>query len=281
MAEKTARVRNGTRDPAACGVRRSLSAEELKGGIVAASSGNHGRAISFAGQMLGAKVTVVMPNTAPAIKAKNVKALGAEVMLCENAERFIVAERVCTEKGATLVPPFNDEDVMCGQGTVGLEIIEQLPEVDKVVSPVSGGCLLGGLATAIRESTDTVEVYDAEPASLPRWSVSLASGKPTKVEQKRKVLTDALMALIPGEICWPYVSKNIAGVVPVEDEYLLRAWKLLLMAGKVLCEPSSAIGIGAVLQGLIPVKPTDKVCFLVSGGSVAFEQLKMLEGIEI
>ena len=259
----------------------SLSREELDCGIVAASSGNHGRAISFAGQMLGAKVTVVMPNTAPAIKVKNVKALGAEVVQCENSERFVVADKVCAERGATLVPPFNDEDVMCGQGTVGLEILEQLPEVNKVISPVSGGGLLGGLATAIRESTDKVEVYGAESAVLPRWSVSLAAGTPTKVEQQGKNLADALMAQIPGELCWPYVAKNAAGVAAVDNEYLLKAWKLLLMEGKVLCEPSSAIGLAAVLQGLVPVKPTDKVCFLVSGGNVAFEQLKVFEEVEI
>lgn len=256
-----------------------LTKEQLACGIVAASSGNHGRGISYAAKMLGAKATIVMPYTAPQVKVKAIKALGAEVIQCDTSERFRVAEEVCTQRGASMVPPFNDEDVMAGQGTAGLEIMEQCPELDKVIVPVSGGGLIGGVSTAIKALAPQVKVYGAEPAALPRYSASLKAGRPVKVEQK-KSLADALVAQIPGDICFPCVAANTDGFADVDDSFMLKGMKLLLMEGKLLCEPSSAIGIGAVLQGLIPVEKGEKVCFLISGGSVSLEQLGVLEGIE-
>ena len=122
----------------------TLTPEERARGIVAASSGNHGRAISYAARLLGAKATVVMPRQAPEIKIQAIRALGAEVILCETSERFRLAEELCASRGATMVPPFNDETVMAGQGTVGLEIMEACPDMDVIVTPTSGGGLLGG-----------------------------------------------------------------------------------------------------------------------------------------
>ena len=182
--------------------------------------------------------------------------------------------------GATMIQSFNDEDIMAGQGTAGLEIVEQCPEVDKVIVPVSGGGLIGGVSTAIKGMVPRVKVYGAEPAALPRYSESLKAGKPVKVEQKRS-LADALVAQIPGDICFPYVQANTDGFAAVEDQYMLKGMKLLLTEGKVLCEPSSGIGMGAVMQGLIPVSPQEKVCFLISGGSVGLDQLRILEEVEL
>ena len=158
--------------------------------------------------------------------------------------------------------------------------MEQCPEVDKVIVPVSGGGLIGGVSTAIKGMAPRVKVYGAEPAALPRYSESLKAGKPVKVEQKRS-LADALVAQIPGDICFPYVQANTDGFAAVEDQYMLKGMKLLLTEGKVLCEPSSGIGMGAVMQGLIPVSPQEKVCFLISGGSVGLDQLRILEEVEL
>ena len=259
---------------------KKLSPEQLSCGIVAASSGNHGKAVAYTAKKLGIPATIVMPKTAPEIKVKAIKELGAEVIQCETSERFAVAEKICQEKHATMVPPFNDEDIMAGQGTAGIEIMEQCPEIDKVIVPVSGGGLISGVATAIKGINKAVNVYGAEPAALPRYTTSLQAGKPVKVEQKKSI-ADALVAQIPGNICFPYVAANTDGFFDVEDVYLLKAWKLLLTEGKVLCEPSSAIGMGAVLQGLAEVKKEEKVCFLISGGSVGLEQLKVLEEVSI
>lgn len=211
----------------------ALTEDERARGFVAASSGNHGRAVAYAAQRFGTHACIVMPETAPAVKQAAIRALGAELVLCGAAERFDVAARLCAERGATMVPPFDDPLVMAGQGTVGLEILEQCPALDALVVPVSGGGLIGGVATAVKALTPHVRVYGAEPEVLPRYRESL------------------------------------------------RAMKLLLLEGKLLCEPSSAIGMGAALRGQLPLRRTDKVCFVISGGSVALEQLHRLEDVAL
>ncbi len=258
----------------------SLSREELDRGIVAASSGNHGKALAYAAKMLGVKATIVLPYTAAQVKVDTIRSWGAETVRCDVSERFEVAERLCRERGATLVPPYNDEQVMAGQGTAGLELMEQAPDLDAVVVPTSGGGLIGGVSTAVKALSPAAKVYGAEPAALPRYAVSMAAGHPVKVPAGKSV-ADALVSNMPGPLCFPTVAAHVDGFAAVEDSFLLKGMKLLLLEGKLLCEPSSAIGLGAVLQGLLPVKPADKVCFLISGGSVSLEQLDMLKEVEV
>ena len=258
----------------------ALTEDERARGFVAASSGNHGRAVAYAAQRFGTHACIVMPETAPAVKQAAIRALGAELVLCDAAERFDVAARLCAERGATMVPPFDDPLVMAGQGTVGLEILEQCPALDALVVPVSGGGLIGGVATAVKALAPHVRVYGAEPEALPRYRQSLRAGHPVQVEQQRSV-ADALVAQRPGDVCFPYVAENTDGFAPVADTDLLRAMKLLLLEGKLLCEPSSAIGMGAALRGQLPLRRTDKVCFVISGGSVALEQLHRLEDVRL
>lgn len=137
----------------------TLTDAERARGFVAASSGNHGRAVAYAAQRFGTHACIVMPRTAPPVKQAAIRALGAELVLCEASERFDVAARLCAERGATMVPPFNDEAVMAGQGTVGLEILAQCPEIDAVVVPVSGGGLIGGVSTAVKALAPRVRVF--------------------------------------------------------------------------------------------------------------------------
>lgn len=254
----------------------SLTRQELERGLVTASSGNHGKGVAYAAKQLGTKATVVMPNTAPRVKVEAVRALGAEVIPCEPAERLRIAAELCAERGATMVPPFNDEEIMAGQGTIGLELAAQCPQLDKVVVPVSGGGLISGVSTAVKELIPGVQVYGCEPAAVPKYTTSLAAGKPVAVEQKQTV-ADALTVQAPGDQCLPYVAKLVDGFCDVEDAFLLKGMKLLLTEGKLLAEPSSCIGMGAVLQGLLPVRPEEKVCFLITGGSVGLEQLGLLK----
>lgn len=256
----------------------SLSEEELRRGIVAASSGNHGKAIAYACKKLGVKATIVLPNSVAKVKEDAIRKWGAEIVKCDVSERFEVAEKLCQERNSTLVPPFNDETVMAGQGTAGLEILDQCSELDMVIVPTSGGGLIGGVSTAIKAVSPGTVVFGAEPAVLPRYSASLRAGKPIMVE-KSKTVADALVTQIPGSICFPYVAAHTDGFADVDEEYIINGMMLLLIEGKLLCEPSSGISIGAILQGLIPVKPTDKICFFISGGSVSLEQLYQLESI--
>jgi len=258
----------------------SLTDEERERGIVAASSGNHGKAVACACRMLGLKATIVLPYTVAKIKKDTIQSWGAEIVQCDVSERFEVAEKLCRERGASLVPPFNDEAVMAGQGTAGLEIMEQCQELDTVIVPVSGGGLIGGVSTAIKSVSPATKVFGAEPAVLPRYSSSLRAGKPVMVD-KKTTIADGLVSQIPGNACFPHVAAHTDGFADVDEDYILKGMKLLLMEGKLLCEPSSAIGIGAVLQGLLPIREKDKVCFFVSGGSVSFEQLGILENVVI
>ena len=259
---------------------QKLTEEELARGIVAASSGNHGKAIAYGAKMKGAKATIIMPNTAPKMKVEAIKALGAEVISCDAAERFEVAAKVCEERGSTMVPPYDDYDVMAGQGTLGLEIMEQCPEVNMVVVPASGGGLIGGVSTAVKGVNANVKVIGAEPSRLPRYSVSLEKGEPTMVPMPEvKSVADALVSNRPGLKCFPVVRDHVDGFAAVDDMYMLKAMKMLLMEGKILAEPSSCIGMGAVMQGKISVKPEDKVCFVISGGNLGFEQLELLGGV--
>lgn len=254
----------------------SLPPERLSSGVVAASSGNHGRAVAYGAKLLGTSALIVMPRTAPAVKIEGIRALGAEVVLCDASQRFRTAERLCRERNAAMIPPFNDEEVMAGQGTIGLELAQQCPDLDMLVVPVSGGGLLGGVSAAVKALFPRTLVYGAEPAALPRYSRSLASGRPVTVE-RRDTAADALLSDTPGELCFPLVREYADGVVPVDDDFTLQGMKLLLLEGKLLAEPSSCIGIGAVLQGRLPVAPDRKVCFLISGGNVGLGQLDLLK----
>lgn len=253
-----------------------LTPEQLRCGVVAASSGNHGKALSYAARMLGAKATIVIPNTAPDIKVNAIRGLGAEVVRSETATRFAAAQAIADKTGATIVHPFNDEEIMFGQGTMGLEILEQLPELHAVVVPVSGGGLIGGVSTAIKETAPGVSVIGAEPAQLPRYTESLAAGQPVTIEQKATI-ADALVSNRPGDVCFPYVQRHVDRMVTVPDENILQAAKLLLLEGHLLAEFSSAIGIGAVLSGKLSFSPDQHVCFVVSGGSVDLPQLDALK----
>ena len=258
----------------------SLTKAELQQGIVTASSGNHGKALAYAANMLGVKATIVLPYSVAKVKEDTIRSLGADIVKCDVAERFEVAEKLCRELNAVMVPPFNDETVMAGQGTAGLEIMAECPGLDAIVVPVSGGGLIGGVSTAIKAVSPRTKVYGAEPAVLPRYTVSLKAGKPVMVE-KKTTIADGLVSLIPGSVCFPYVAAHTDAFADVGEEYILKGMKLLLLEGKVLCEPTSGITLGAVLQGLLPVKKTDKVCFFISGGSVSLEQIKKLEDVAI
>lgn len=253
----------------------SLPKEDLEKGVVAASSGNHGKGVAFAAKMLGVKATIVLPDTAPEIKVQGIKDLQAEVVQCKLAERHEKATQLSRDHGYTVIHPYDDYAIMAGQGTAGLEILEQLPDVDYVVVPIGGGGLISGIATAIKSVNPNVKVIGAEPANAARYTASRAKGERTQIEEI-KSLADALLTLIPGEKNFPIVQTYVDDIFTVNEESLLLGEKTLLLEGKVLAEPSSSIGIGGTLQGTFKAPPGSKVCFLVSGGNVALSQISQL-----
>ena len=259
----------------------TLSREQLDRGIVAASSGNHGNALSYAAGLLGVKCTIVMPRTAPQNKIDAIGKLGAEVVLCETSERFKIAGEICRERGCTMAPPFDDYEIMAGQGTAGLEIFAQCPELDCVISPVSGGGLLGGVSAALKaRSGGRIRVVGAEPELLPHYRQSLAAGERVTVPQ-RLTVADALVSQTPGVKNFPVVAANTDEVVCVSEEYIKKGMKLMLTEGKLLAEPASCIGAGALLEGRVKVREDEKVCLLISGGNVSFERLEILKDVNI
>lgn len=256
-----------------------LTDEELERGVVTSSSGNHGHAVSYASKLLGIKATVAVPDTAPPFKLEKIKEHGAEIIPTTVEERFKLQEKLVEEHGYTLIPPFNDYRVMAGQGTVGLEILEQLPDINHIFVPTSGGGLVGGIATAVKESADNVKVHGVEPANLPKFAASLENNEITQVENKGTI-ADGLVSIIPGEKNFPIVQKYVDTFYTVSEEAMKKGQKLLLMEAKILAEISSSIGIGGVLNKEIEVKPEDKICFVITGGNLGFDQLDYIKDTE-
>ena len=250
----------------------SMGEDELSRGIVTASSGNHGRACAYAAKRLGIAAVVVLPDGAPASKVAGVRDLGAEVVRCPAAERFDVARSICEKRGAVYVPPYDDYRVMAGQGTLGLEICEQLPDVDMVVTPLSGGGLLSGGACAVKSVLPRAAVVGAEPAVLARYAASLEVGRPVQVEQ-RSTIADALVSNHPGKLCFPIVREHVDAVVSASEKTIQDAWRLVIEQGKLFVEASACLGVAAVLEGTINVRADERVCFVLSGGNCSISQL--------
>lgn len=256
-----------------------LSDRELEKGIITTSSGNHGRAVAFAANQLGIHATVVVPESGSKYKADAIEVLGADLVRCDVSERFDVTETLARKYDYTYVPPFDDYEVMAGQGTVGLEITAQHKDLDYVILPASGGGLLASSSTAIRHTSPDTKIYGAEPATLPRYTESLARGEVTKIP-RQQTIADALVTDQPGARNFPIVKEHVDGMLAVTEEYILKGMKLLMMEGKIVAEPSSSITVGAVLEGLLETSPEDKVCFVISGGNVGLNILDKLKEVE-
>lgn len=250
----------------------TMPIEQLQKGVVAASSGNHGKGVAYAAKLLNIHATIVLPDTAPIIKVEGIRALGANVVQCKLAERHIVTERLSSEHGYAIIHPYDDFDIMAGQGTAGLEILEQLPDVNTIVVPIGGGGLISGIATAIKSLAPHIKVIGAEPAAISRYAKSLQANERLLLEEQ-KSLADALLTLQPGEHNFPIVQKLVDEVVSVDETSLHNGMQTLLLEGKIMAEPSSSIGIGAALQGILPISKKENVCFLISGGNVGLNQL--------
>lgn len=259
----------------------TLSEDALKKGIITASSGNHGKAIAFAAKQLGAKAHVVVPENAPKIKVEGIQSYGAEIIYSVPAERFSVAKKLSEEYHWSFVSPFDDNAIMAGQGTAGLEILEQLPDVDYLIVPIGGGGLIGGLSTAVKETNPRVKVIGVEPTSVARYSTSFAAGHPVTLPPESKSVADGLQTLAPGELNYPLVKQYVDDIVTVDEENILRATKLFLTKGKLLAEISSCITLGAFLQGAVKLNPDDKVVLFISGGNIGMDQFSKFQEMSI
>jgi len=246
----------------------SLTPDELKKGIITSSSGNHAQACAYAGQMLGIHTTVVIPEDAPAIKIENAKAMGAEVIVWDRKydERWKKVREEVAEHGYTIVHAYEDYTVMAGQGTIALEILEDLSDVDAVLVPIGGGGLISGISTAFKESRSNVRVIGVQAAASAAYYVSRLNGHPSEAPV-RPTVADGLSCRRPGENPYPIIEKYVDDIVVVEEEDILEAVRLVAHDAKLVAEPSACVVIAALLSGTMKTRSDEKVCSVLTSGN--------------
>jgi threonine dehydratase len=250
-----------------------LDARERRAGVVAFSSGNHAQGVAGAARMLGIRATIVMPADAPRLKLENTKALGAEVVLYDRyrENREEIAARILAEHGGTLVPAFDDPHIVAGQGTAGLELIQQAQDLglvpDQVLIGASGGGLLGGSALAIRSLSPATAVYAVEPQAFDDIGRSLAAGRRLGNPPEARTICDALMSSPCGAIPFALMRQHVAGGLAVSDEEVLAAMAYAFRVLKLVIEPGGAVALAAVLAGKLPLAGRT-TAILVTGGNV-------------
>lgn len=240
-------------------------------GVVAWSSGNHAQGVAAAARILGIPATIVMPGDAPAIKLANTHALGAEVIRYdrETESREAIATALSKERGAVLVPSFDDPCIIAGQGTAGLEIMEQASELGARIGQVlvccGGGGLVAGIATAIRDAQPEVAVWSVEPSAFDDTARSLVSGTREGVPAGAKSICDALLAPCPGELTFPINKALLAGGLSVSDAEVRQAMRYAFQVMKLVIEPGGAVALAALLSG--KAKPVEGATVVVVSGS--------------
>lgn len=252
-----------------------MDADVRKRGVIAPSSGNHAQAVALAAKLYGIPATVVMPTTVTPAKRGGAERLGARVVLAgtTTADRLARAEELVEEEGLTLVPPYDHPLIIAGQGTVGLEIATDLPNVDAVLVPVGGGGFSAGVASAIKMRLPNARVIGVEPTGSPKLSRARAAGKPVRLDRSTGI-ADGLLAVEIGHLTFAHHQRYLDDVVLVDDDALRRAMRLLLDRLKLVVEPSGAITVAALLEGKF--RPSGPTVAVLSGGNIEWDGLREL-----
>ena len=250
-----------------------LSGRQRKKGVVAYSSGNHAQGVAYAAHLLDISATIVMPADAPRVKMEGTRNWGATVRTYDRRteSREAIAEDLANSSGATLVPAFDDPDIVAGQGTVGLELAEQLEEAgqkaDLLLVPCGGGGLLAGVSTAMRELSPATEIFGVEPKNYDDHRRSLKAGRRVRIKGDSFTRCDALAATIPGEITWPINQRNVNGFVAVSEAEVGMAISFAARHLKTVLEPGGAVALAAILHEKMPVRGKT-VAIVASGGNI-------------
>jgi threonine dehydratase len=255
----------------------NMDPEVRKRGVIAPSSGNHAQAVALAAKLFGVPATVVMPTTVTPAKRGGAERLGARVVLAgtTTADRMQKAEELVAREGSTLVPPYDHNLIIAGQGTVGLEIAADAPHIENVLVPVGGGGFSAGVAAAIKQKLPKARVIGVEPTTSPKLSQARAAGKPVRIPASGG-LADGLLAVEIGHVTFAHHQKYLDDVVLVDDDALRGAMRLLLDRLKLVVEPSGAITVAALLERkFVPRGPTVAV---LSGGNIEWDGLCGLLG---
>jgi len=245
-----------------------LPEERRARGVITYSSGNHGRAVALAAGELGLPAVVVVPVDAPAVKLDGIRRVGAEIVEegTTSVERKRRAEQIAAERDLAIVPPFDDLQIIAGQGTVGLEIVEDWPAVERVLVPVGGGGLLAGVAAAVRALAPDVEIFGVEPRGAASMHASLAAGRVVELDTVASV-ADGLKPVRPGEFTFAHARALVEEVVLVDDADILGALAWCANEFRLLVEPSGAATVAALLAGKLP-GPAKATVAVISGGNV-------------
>ncbi len=255
-----------------------LSEDERKRGVITYSSGNHAQGVAYAARALGAKAVIVMPSNAPEVKKRATAALGAEIVEVgpASSDRKQKAEELEAKFGYVMVPPYDDPAIIAGQATCGLEIVEDLPEVDLVLSPVSGGGLLSGIATAIKLIKPDVRVFGIEPELAADAQESFRGGKLVSwpAEMTTRTMADGLRTQSLGDLNFEHVRAYVDDIITVKEEEIAEAMRVLLYQARLTPEPSGAVTTAAMLFQREKLLPFRNAVVIMSGGNVEPEVLR-------
>ncbi len=250
-----------------------LAPEEIKRGLIAASSGNHGLAVSYVAKLAGTQATIVVPTNAVEEKIRAIEEYGAKVVKhgLFHDERFNKALEIQKATGAVLIPPFDDPDVIAGQGTIGLEICEDLPDVDKVLVPIGGGGLISGIATAIKSLKPSAKVIGVEPEKASSMYQSIKNGKITRLVDTTSI-ADGLATREPGLLTFECAKRNVDEILLVSEEQIEKAVFTVMHECHLVVEPSAAAAVAGLLEKA-HLRDGEKVVVVVSGGNVSLKTL--------
>ena len=258
----------------ACNAVMKLPADLAARGVVTHSSGNHAQAMALACRLRGIEEHIVMTNNAMAVKREAVAGYGAHIYLCEPTEagRRTTADEVQQRTGATLIPPFNHADIIAGQGTAALELLEEIPDLDAIIAPIGGGGLMSGTCMAATGLKPGIRLFAAEPAGANDAARSMAAGELIPQTDPDTICDGLLTSL--GELTWPIVRDHVERVITPDDDRIIAAMRLVWERMKILIEPSAAIAVAAALSDdFKSLKDLDRVGVILSGGNVALDRL--------
>ncbi len=246
-----------------------LSAEERKRGVITASAGNHAQAVAYHCGRLAIPATVVMPETTPLIKMMNTKRFGAQVSLYGQtvSDAMIEAQRLSAEQGLPVVHPFDDERVIAGQGTIGLELLEQVPRLTTAIVPIGGGGLIAGIAIALKESRPDIRVIGVEVEAAASALASRKAGHVVHIETS-DTIADGIAVKRVGDLTYPLIEKYVDEIVTVSEKHIAQAVYLLMERQRIVVEGAGAAGLAALVGGMLRLQPDDVACIVVSGGNI-------------
>jgi threonine dehydratase len=254
-----------------------LAPGEIARGVITYSSGNHAQGVAYAAREVGAKAVIVMPSNAPAIKRAGTLALGAEIVDVgvASSDRLAMAEKLVREHGYIMVPPYDDEQIIIGQATCGLEIVEQLPDVDLVLAPVSGGGLLSGVAAAVKQLRPQAMVFGVEPELAGDTAASFRAGAIVEwpAELTSRTIADGLRTQSVGVRNFAHIQAFVDGIITVTEKEIRAAMRAIVAATRLVPEPSGAVAVAALLFHAEELPHYTKAVAVVSGGNVAPELL--------